>query len=72
MCLAASYWARLERIVFAATRDEAAAVGFDDAVIYREIALPHSERVIAMSRLELDEATALFRRWQEKTDKVVY
>jgi hypothetical protein len=41
-------------------------------VIYREIALPHSERVIAMSRLELDEATALFRRWQEKTDKVVY
>lgn len=72
MCLAASYWARLERIVFAATRDEAAAVGFDDAVIYREIALPHSERMIAMSRLELDEAKVLFQRWQEKVDKVVY
>ncbi|MCW8919357.1 MAG: nucleoside deaminase [Gammaproteobacteria bacterium] len=72
MCLAASYWARLGRIVFAASRDEAAAIGFDDAEIYRQIALPHGERSLTMSQMELAEAAALFRQWREKEDKVIY
>jgi guanine deaminase len=72
MCLAASYWARLERIVFAASRDEAAAIGFDDAEIYRQIALPHGERSLVMSQMALAEAAALFRQWREKEDKVIY
>ena len=72
MCLAASYWARLGRIVFAASRDEAAAIGFDDAEIYRQIALAHTERSLVMHRVELAEAASLFRQWQEKPDKVAY
>lgn len=72
MCLAASYWARLGRIVFAASRDEAAAIGFDDAEIYRQIALAHTERSLTMSQMKLAEAAALFRQWQEKEDKVIY
>jgi guanine deaminase len=72
MCLAASYWARLGRIVFAASRDEAAAIGFDDAEIYRQIALAHTERSLLMYRVELAEAASLFRQWQEKPDKVAY
>ncbi len=31
MCLAAAYWARVDRLVYAATRDDAARAGFDDA-----------------------------------------
>src|SRR5437588_5334887 len=46
MCLGAIYWARPERVFFAATHQEAAAAGFDDSFIYRQIALPHSERSI--------------------------
>ena len=37
MCLASAYWARISRIVYANTRTEAAAIGFDDAFIYDEI-----------------------------------
>src|SRR5580658_3218315 len=40
MCLGAAYWARLDRIVFAATRVDAAAAGFDDAEIYQEFSRP--------------------------------
>ena len=37
MCLAAIYWARLDRVYFANTRADAARIGFDDAWIYAEI-----------------------------------
>lgn len=30
MCLAAIHWARIERVVFASTRQDAAQIGFDD------------------------------------------
>ena len=44
MCLAAIYWARIDRIFFANTREEAAAIGFDDEFLYREIPKPIAER----------------------------
>ncbi|HSP25554.1 MAG TPA: nucleoside deaminase, partial [Saliniramus sp.] len=39
MCLASADWARISRIVYANTRAEAAAIGFDDSFIYDEIPL---------------------------------
>ncbi len=44
MCLASAYWARVSRIVFANTREEAAAIGFDDQLLYDEIPKPIEER----------------------------
>ena len=40
MCLASAYWARVSRIVFANTREDAAAIGFDDQMLYDEIPKP--------------------------------
>ena len=48
MCLGAIYWARPAHVFFAATHDDAAAAGFDDTFIYREIAMPHARRNIPM------------------------
>jgi guanine deaminase len=48
MCLGAIYWARPERVYFAATRGDAAEHGFDDALIYRELAQPLPLRRIPM------------------------
>src|SRR5204862_2744851 len=39
MCLAAIYWSRPAKVYFANTKDDAAAVGFDDSLIYDEIGL---------------------------------
>ena len=72
MCLAAIYWARLDRIYFANTREDAAAIGFDDALIYGEVSKPIDERIIPTTRLILPEAAAVFAEWQAKPDKVAY
>ncbi len=72
MCLGAIYWARPARVVYASTRHDAAAIGFDDEFIYREVPLPPAERTLAFVHLPSEEARAVFRAWQEKPDKVRY
>ena len=72
MCLAAIYWARLDRIFFANRREDAGEIGFSDDQIYREIDLPVEQRSIPMIRLLEDEAAAAFREWKQKQDKVSY
>ena len=72
MCLAAIYWARLDRIYYANTRADAAHIGFDDDHIYREFAAPIVRRKIPMTRLLADEAAAAFAAWMKKKDKVRY
>ncbi len=72
MCLAAIYWARLDRLWFANTRADTAAIGFDDALIYREIALPITDRAIPTTRLLADEARAAFAAWFADPEKTPY
>ena len=72
MCLAACYWARVDRILFAATRHDAAAAGFDDEFIYRELRLPLGERSLTMQQQLAAEGAAVFREWDVKGDKIRY
>jgi tRNA(Arg) A34 adenosine deaminase TadA len=72
MCLASAYWARVSRIVFANTREEAAAIGFDDQLLYDEIPKPIEERQIPTHRVPDEEAAAIFRDWLKKADRIAY
>jgi guanine deaminase len=72
MCLSAIYWARLDRIYFANSRQDAAAIGFDDEFLYDEVAKPVEARSTPTVKLELPEAAAVFAEWQAKPDKVEY
>ncbi len=72
MCLAAIYWARLDRVFYGNDRAAAARIGFDDDHIYREIALPIEQRAMPMTRLLAEEAAAAFAEWQAKPDKIPY
>ncbi|HEX4951940.1 MAG TPA: nucleoside deaminase [Thermoanaerobaculia bacterium] len=72
MCLAAIYWARLDRVFFANTRTDAAAIGFDDELLYEELALPLDRRRLEMKPLLREEAMAAFQEWLAKPDKVAY
>jgi guanine deaminase len=72
MCLGAIYWARLARIYYANTRDDAARIGFDVAFLYREIAQPLDRRRIPTLRLAPPQAAAAFEEWAHKPDKVPY
>jgi guanine deaminase len=72
MCLAAIYWARIGRIVYANTRADAARIGFDDAFIYDEIPKPEAARSLPIERMVLPEAGAVFGAWLAKADRVSY
>ncbi len=72
MCLSAIYWARIDRIYYGNTKTDAAAIGFDDDHIYREIALPVAERAIPTERLLTDEAIKAFRAWEITDNKIEY
>ena len=72
MCLGAIYWARLDRVYYANTRSEAAAVGFDDDHIYREFDKPIDGRAVPFIHLQSEDARRIFREWLEKPDKIPY
>jgi len=72
MCLGALYWARPDRIFYAANRKDASDAGFDDSFIYDEISVPASERSITTNSLNRDKALKLFDEWEEKEDKIAY
>ncbi len=72
MCLAAIYWARIPTVYFGNGRDDAAAIGFDDAFLYAQVCLPPERRTVAMRPLLRDEALASFRLWAGKPDRTPY
>jgi guanine deaminase len=72
MCLGALYWARPNRVFFAATQHQAAAAGFDDSFIYDEIATPPGERKIPMVQVDDEHATLPFEQWVSRPDKIEY
>ena len=72
MCLGAIYWARLERLVFAADKHQAEKAGFDDAFIYKEIVLPHNQRRLKTEHLFLQHDNEPFDLWLSSNSKIEY
>src|SRR5579872_4518722 len=72
MCLGAIYWARLSRIYFANDASDASTFGFDDSLIYHELAQPRSQRKILMTQMMRDEALAAFQAWERQPNKIQY
>ena len=72
MCFAAIYWARLDRIYYALTRQDAAAMGFDDEFLYHELTLPPAQRQLPLHPIARDAALSIVREWNGKTDKIPY
>ena len=72
MCLSAIYWARIDKIYYANTRDDAKKIDFDDSLIYSELKKNIDERKIPMIQMMRDEALTAFELWDKKTDKVKY
>ena len=72
MCMATIYWARLPVCYYGNTKEDTAAIGFDDKFIYEEFAKPIGERTILMQPLLRDEANEAFTLWDQKIDKTMY
>ena len=72
MCLGALYWARPTAVYFAATKEDAATIGFDDHFIYAELERPITARERPMHQLMRAEALVAFEHWRTNPDKVPY
>ncbi len=72
MCLGAIYWARPDKLYYANSKEDAAAIQFDDQFIYEEIARPVSERKLFTKQLLRDEALEAFKKWESSPLKKAY
>ena len=72
MCLGAIYWARLDKLYFANTKQDAKEIDFDDSFIYEELELSIENRKIPTTQILREEALEAFNRWRDKTDKIEY
>ncbi len=72
MCLGAIYWARFDKLYYAATKDDAAKANFDDSFIYKEFALPKEERSILAVQMMRESAVKVFEAWNEAENKIPY
>ena len=72
MCLGAIYWARLDRLWFAADREAAEQAGFDDRRIYREFGISPEARTLPAARLLSKAGRAVLERWRVTPDKIEY
>ena len=72
MCLSAIYWAHVDNIFYANTRDDAKNIDFDDSLIYSEIAKSNEDRKIPIKQMLRKDALKAFEIWSKKTDKIKY
>jgi len=51
MCMSAIYWARIDNVYYANTRDDAKKIDFDDSLIYSEFSKNIKKRKIPMIQI---------------------
>lgn len=72
MCLSAIYWAHIDKLYYATTKDDAASIGFDDSFIYHELTLKPEERRVHAEQHDREVALEPFNIWRDKIDKTEY
>lgn len=72
MCLGAIYWSGIKKVVYSCDRSDAEIAGFSDKLIYNEIMLDPSERIISFIRMTEMGGKEVFRKWDEMESKIAY
>jgi guanine deaminase len=72
MCLGAIMWARISKVHYGCTADEAAAIGFDDKAFYQAFATPDKNEFLTMEHHENAQCHSLFKKWMALDNKVMY
>ena len=71
-CYSFAFWARISKIYYACTHKDAAAIDFDDSLIYSEFTKKIEDRTIPMTQVMQKEGLEVFKYWDQKVDKVKY
>jgi tRNA(Arg) A34 adenosine deaminase TadA len=72
LCLAAAYWAHIPKVVYAASREDAAAAGFDDADVYGELSRRWADRKVESVQLLHEQGRRVLQAWSDNVNKISY
>lgn len=72
MCLSAIYWAKIGKLFYANTREDASKIGFSDEFIYTEIPKAPEKRKIVTKQILNKEALIAFKLWEQSENKIEY
>lgn len=72
MCFAAIYWAKIKKVYYGCTKEDAASIGFDDNYIYDVIKGVTKEKQVVFKQIARDLGIKAFKEWEIKEDKVQY
>jgi guanine deaminase len=72
MCFAAIHWAKMKKLYFGATREDAAAIDFDDQYIYDVINKTATEQQVIIEEIDWEECQAPLKEWGEMVEKTKY
>ena len=72
MCLATALWARVDRVVYAADRHDAATAGFDDRRFYDLFTTPRERWAVAVAQVVHVDAVSPFTAWAARPDRTDY
>ncbi|MFD1049582.1 nucleoside deaminase, partial [Kibdelosporangium lantanae] len=72
MCLAAALWSRVDKIIYAADRDDAEKAGFDDRAFYEKFAQPRDSWDVPVTKVSEVDGFAPFAAWLDRPDRVEY
>jgi guanine deaminase len=72
LCVSAALWSRVDRVVYAADRHDAARGGFDDREFYELFARDRGSWATPVEALDLPTRADPFEAWLAKSDRVAY
>lgn len=72
MCFGAIYWAKIKRVYYSSTKQDASNAGFDDALIYNQIDVDPKNRLIPFIKHRVPNTGAEWIAWDEVEDKAEY
>jgi guanine deaminase len=72
MCLGAAMWARISRVHYGCTPEDAASIGFDDQAFYEAFSSPNSNRFLTLTSHDNSQCHLLFEKWLKLENRVLY
>src|SRR3954468_9652543 len=72
LCFSSALWARMDRVIFAADRYDAAEAGFDDRAFYEVFSSPPEVWPLTVEQVPGEGSTLPFKQWNSRPDKIEY
>jgi guanine deaminase len=73
MCLGAIFWAKIPKLYYGCTEEDAEHIGFSDKFIYDAIRSGlENQNSLEIEKIEREKCLEAFKAWEEKQDKSMY